>query len=255
MDTSTGAVILSDYGSVHFVGNSKGWFDYVYQRHTRIQILNKKAFDQAKVEISVYAGENGPEKAENFAGSTYNLDNGTVSETRLDKKDVFEDREDKNYIKKKFTLPAVREGSIIEYSYSITSSHVNTLPSWEFQSDDDPCLYSEYEVEIPQAMFYVVVKQGVHPYDLDKGGEGHASYLIKERNQADLSGSDQTYTATTTTTKHRWAIKNIPPLKDENYLSTPRNYVDKIGFQMAKWYDGRDYHDETNTWAKATEEL
>ncbi|HVW63095.1 MAG TPA: hypothetical protein VHC48_23755, partial [Puia sp.] len=33
---STSAIILSDYGSVHFVGNDKGWFSHVFRRHTRI---------------------------------------------------------------------------------------------------------------------------------------------------------------------------------------------------------------------------
>lgn len=255
-DTSAGAVILSDYGGVHFIGNNRGWFSYVYQQHTRILILNKKAFDLAKVNVTVYAGENGADKAENFAGSTYNLENGVVSETKLDKKDVFEDRKDKYYIEKKFTLPAVREGSIIEYTYSITSPHDN-FPGWEFQSTEYPTLYSEYEVEIPQAMFYVVVKQGVHSFDVDKGSEGHASYRIVQKNHdaGALANVDDDYTANATTTKHRWVMKNIPPLRYETYLSTPRNYIDKIQFQLEKWYDGTEYHDQTNTWAKATEEL
>ncbi|HVU54594.1 MAG TPA: DUF3857 domain-containing protein [Puia sp.] len=255
IDTSTGAVILSDYGEIHFVGNDKGWFSYVYQRHTRIQILNKKAFGLANVELTLYTNDNNAEKAENFAASTYNLDNGVVSEAKLDKKDVFEDRKDRNFIEKKFTLPAVREGSIFEYTYSITSPYDHSLPSWEFQSTEYPCLYSELEVEIPQAMFYVVVRQGVHTYDIDKGSEGHASYRIIEKERNGLVNNDETLFANANTTKHRWVMKNIPPLKDESYLSTPRNYIDKIQFQLSKWYDGEEYHDATNTWAKATEEL
>jgi hypothetical protein len=258
IDTSAGAVILSDYGAVHFVGNKSGWFSYVYQQHTRIQILNKKAFDAAKVSVLLYINSNEAEKsekAENFMGSTYNLENGVVTEAKLDKKDIFDDKKDKHVIEKKFTLPAVREGSIFEYTYTITSPYDYRLPSWRFQSTEYPTLYSEYEVEIPQALFYVVVRQGVHTYEVDKGSEGHASYLIFQKNKEDLSNSEQSYTANATTTKHRWVMKNVPPLRFENYLTTPRNYIDKIQFQLEKWYDGSEYHDQTNTWSKANEEL
>ncbi|MBN8852514.1 MAG: hypothetical protein BGO55_02050 [Sphingobacteriales bacterium 50-39] len=256
IDTSVGAVILSDYGATHFVGNKNGWFSYVYQLHTRIQILNKKAFDLAKVEVTLYTKDNDPETVDNIAAATYNLDNGVVSEVRLDKKDIFEDRKDKNHIEKKFTLPAVREGSIIEYTYTMTSPYNYNLPSWEFQSSEYPCLNSEYEVEIPQALFYVVVRQGVHPFDIDKGSEGHASYSLTEKeNVGGIISGEKTFFVNANTTKHRWVMKNIPPLKEEGYLSTPRNYLDRISFQLSKTYDGSDYHDHTNTWAKATEEL
>ncbi|HVV04346.1 MAG TPA: DUF3857 domain-containing protein [Puia sp.] len=256
IDTGVGAVILSDYGAIHFVGNKNGWFSYVYQQHTRIQILNKKAFDLANVEVSLYTKDNDPETVDNIAAATYNLDNGTVSDTRLDKKDIFEDRKDKNHIEKKFTLPAVREGSIIEYTYTKTSDYNYILPSWEFQNIEYPCLYSEYEVEIPQALFYVVVRQGVHPFDIDKGSEGHATYNIIEKDRiGGIVNDEKTYLVNATTVRHRWVMKNILPLKVESYLSTPRNYLDQISFQLSKTYNGSEYRDYTNTWAKATEEL
>ena len=166
---SSGAIILSDYGSVHFIGNNKGWFSHVYQRHTRIRILDKKAFHLATVELRLFARNDDAEKADNITAASYNFENGAVAETRLDKKDIFEDRKDKNHISLRFTLPAVKEGSIIEYSYTITSDYNFNLPDWEFQSINYPCLSSEYEVEIPQTLFYVVVRQGIHSFAIDKG--------------------------------------------------------------------------------------
>jgi hypothetical protein len=57
------------------------------------------------------------------------------------------------------------------------------------------------------------------------------------------------------TINHRWVMKDIPAFHEERYLSTPRNYIDKIDFQLSKTYDGQDYHDVMNNWAKATEDL
>ena len=88
---SSGAVILADIGDIHFVGNERSWFSYVFQRHTRIKILNKKAFDLATVRISLYRPLEDPEKLDKVVASTYNLENGQVTEVRLDKKDIFED--------------------------------------------------------------------------------------------------------------------------------------------------------------------
>jgi hypothetical protein len=41
----------------------------------------------------------------------------------------------------------------------------------------------------------------------------------------------------------------------ENYLTTPRNYVDRISFQLEKTYNGRDMEDYMNSWKRANEEL
>ena len=57
------------------------------------------------------------------AASTYNLENGQVSATQLDKQDIYTTRTDRRHSEKKFTLPAVKEGSIIEYTYTITSDY------------------------------------------------------------------------------------------------------------------------------------
>src|ERR1700744_2990036 len=97
IDSNTSAVILSDIGSVHFIGNNHSWFSYVYKRQTRIKILNKKAFESlATVIIHLYKSGDNAEKVDNLLASTYNLENGQVVETKLDKNDVFEDRLDKN---------------------------------------------------------------------------------------------------------------------------------------------------------------
>ena len=254
IDSNTNAVILSDIGSVHFVGNKNSWFSYVFKRQTRIKILNKKAFGLATVRMQLYAGNDDVEKVDNLAGSTFNQENGQVTETKLDKKDIFEERQNKYFIEKKFTMPAVREGSIIEYTYTITSPYDERLPHWEFQSKANPCLWSEYEVIIPQALFYVFVRQGVHPFDTDKGSEGNANYTLSTKPgfMGDPAG---TMTVSARTVNHRWAMKDIPAFHVEHYLTSPNNYIDKIDFQLSKTYNGAEFHDYMNSWAQATEDL
>lgn len=257
IDSNTNAVILSDIGSVHFVGNDHSWFSYVYKRQTRIKILNKKAFgDLATVILHLYKQDDDAEKVDNLLASTYNLENGQVVETKLDKNDVFEDRLNKYWVLKKFTLPAVKEGSVIEYTYTITSTHNFYLPSWEFQWQDYPCLWSEHEVKIPQALFYVLVRQGVHAYAIDKGSEGHENYKVTRRpDGSSLSNESKEMFFSANTTVHHWAMKDIPAFREEQYLSAPANYLDKIDFQLAKTYNGEEFRDVNSSWKEATQEL
>jgi hypothetical protein len=245
---SSGAVILADIGEIGFVGNDHNWFSNVFRRHTRIKILNKKAFDLATVRIPLYQPSEGPEKLDKVVASTYNLENGQVTEIKLDKKDIFEDRNRKEHTEMSFTLPGVKDGSIIDYSYTVISPYDAVLPTWQFQSVQFPSLWSEVMVEIPQALFYIVVKQGVHPYAVDRGSEEGKSYHM-----TDGHGAGTTVDARVT--KHHWVMKDIPAFKVEGYLFCPESYVDKIDFQLAKTYDGEEYHDYYNSWAQATEQL
>jgi hypothetical protein len=257
IDSNANAVVLSDVGSVHFIGNSHSWFSYVYQRQTRIKILNKKAIgDMATVVIPLYREGENAEIVDKIAASTYNLENGQVVVTKLEKADLFENRLDKNRFEEKFTLPGVKEGAIIEYTYTITSDYDFDLPSWEFQREEYPCLWSEYQVDIPQALFYIMVRQGFHPYVIDKGSEGRGNYRLTTKPEAgNLTGQGNELEVSANTVRHHWAMKDIPAFHEELYLSTPANYLDKIDFQLAKTYDGQDYHDVKNSWKQATQEL
>jgi len=251
----TGAIILSDVGTINFVGNKIGWFSHVYQRHTRIKILSKSALDLATVAVEFYAANENPEKLTDVRASAFNLENGQVTETKLESKDIFQERVNKQYSKTKFSIPGVKEGSIIEYSYKLTSPY-DELPSWEFQWEDYPCLHSDLQVEIPQTMLYVLVRQGVHPYAVDKGGEGRINYLVTRKTEAGLGGTDQsTMTVGANTIKHEWAMNDVPAFGTERFLTTADNYIDKISFQLSGWNGGEEIHPTTNTWAKATEEL
>src|ERR1700730_15834346 len=125
IDSNSTAVNLAEVGSIHFVGNEDGWFSSVLQIHERIKILNKKAFDQlATARIGLGRNENDAEKVDKLVASTYNLENGQVVEVKLDKKDIFQDKVNKEYTEVRFTLPAIHEGSIIDYSYTVTSKFI-----------------------------------------------------------------------------------------------------------------------------------
>ncbi len=255
IDSNSSAVIIADVGNTSFIGNKNGWVSYVYKRRTRIKIIDKRAFDAATVRVALYKDGDDEEKLDNIEGGTYNLENGKIIETRLEKKDIFKDKKDKNIVEEKFTMPAVTEGSIIEYSYTLTSDFDFNLPHWEFQNIKYPSLWSEYEVSIPSLLTYIFLKQGPHPFYIDKTTEGHQNYLLSEKHTGDLLTNEQNFTVNANIIKRRWVMKDVPDFDVENYIFTPDNYIDKIEFQLSKIYNGESTRDVLNNWNKATEEL
>jgi len=255
IDSNTNAIIIADAGVTTFKGNNQGWVSYVFKRRTRIMIINKKAFDLATVKIHLYTQDDDKEKMEGLSATTYNLENGAVVPVKMEKNDLYTDKIDKNRLEQKFTLPAVKENSIIEYSYTINSDFYFNIPEWEFQNAQYPCLWSEYEVTIPSLVGYVFTKRGVHPFFIDKASDGHDNYSLRRRKSEGLVNNEESITVSANTVKHRWAMKDIPAFYVENYLYAPENYIDKIDFQLAQTYDGQDTHPVKNSWTKFTQDM
>jgi hypothetical protein len=255
-DTSYGAVIIADVGNSSFEGNTKGWFTLVYRHQRRIKIINKKGFDLASVEIPLYIStkSNSEEKLDALKASTYNLENGVVVETKLGKDAVFKDNQDKNHIVKKFTMPAIKEGSIIEYSYTINSDFLFNLQPWTFQGAY-PRVWSEYELDLPNFFEYVFLAQGYNTFDIRTTKTRYATYSVIDDNN-DPTGRSQTYSIPSTNSINRWVIKNVPALKEEKFTTSLDNHISKIEFQMsAQQFPGSPRRDIMGTWATVAEDL
>ncbi len=258
VDANSSAVIIADVGDTKFEGNNKGWFMYVYKRQTRIKILDKKAYDLATVKILLYRNENGQEKVDHLDAVTYNIENGKVSATNLASEDVFDEKVDKNHLYKKFSMPGVKAGSIIEYTYTIKSDFEFNLPSWEFQNERCPTLWSEYHLILPALLSYMSFFQGYHKFYINEKSEGRRNYLVRRPRKAviyAMADDDEKLTVSSTTTTYRWVKKDLPAFGVENYIASAANYIDKISLQLYKTYDGENYHDVINTWQKVTEQL
>src|SRR6187399_3592937 len=163
VDSNAAAVVIADIGTSTITGNSKGWFSIEFKHFKRIHILKKSSYEIADVQIPLYTNGRSEEELQGLKAYTYNLENGKVVETKLEKSGVFQDKLSKNQLVKKFTFPGIKEGAIIEYEYTIHSDFIFNLQPWEFQGSY-PRLWSEYNVSIPEFLYYVFLSQG-NQYD------------------------------------------------------------------------------------------
>lgn len=230
VDSSADAVFLYDIGSAGYEGNSKGFFDVVCKRHTRIRLLHKNAFDLATFSIDLYSKYSKEERLVDLDAATYNLEDGKVVVTKLDKSDLFKDK-NKNYTTQKFTFPNVKEGSIIEYSYTVSSPYFQDIPAWYYQGQY-PRLFSQYEVVIPEIFDFVFVKQGYHPYCIDTALISQQSYNLLIPGSNDLQ-APTSVSWRGNTINSVWAMKDVPALKDESFTTTLANHVARISFQLS----------------------
>jgi hypothetical protein len=262
VDTSNGAVIIADVGKSYFEGNSKGWFSLVFEHKRRVRIIDKKGFDLASVSIPLYFSKNGEseERLESLKGITYNLEDGKVVESKLDKDNVFKEKSDDFHNVKKFTMPAVREGSIIEYSYIIRSDYLFNLQPWVFQ-DEYPRAWSEYQVTIPAFFKYVVLNQGYFPFHIKSNEEYQGHYTVRQQNNGVVEGTgfskrDDIYEIPTSNKISKWVIKDVPAMKEEKFTSSVRNHLTRVEFQLAAYnFPGAPYKPVMGSWETLSMEL
>jgi hypothetical protein len=251
-DSGAAAVVLCDYGRSRLEGYAAG-FRVVFDRVTRIKILTKAGYDHATVEIPLYHRENDQEKVSNLRGFTYSAVNGAVHKTRLETSGVFLEKRTATQNVQKFSLPNVHEGSIIEYSYTLSSDFLFNFQDWSFQWDI-PVRWSEYRVSIPVFYKYKIIYQGVmEALAVNTASVGSTSLRVDEKVpiSAGLMAGHTTgsLSISAPTEEHRWVMKALPALRPEAYITTASDYVPRLDFELAgeQWPD-KPYHDLTGNW-------
>lgn len=218
-DKSAEAVVISDDGLSYF-SRINDYFEIIYERTTRIKILNEAGLKYANVEIPFYGEGDIYENVYEVEGCTYNFENGVFSRTNLDLSTCHNEKLNKYWNNKKFAMPNVKVGSIIEYRYSISSEYLFKLRNWEFQWKI-PVLNSRYITKMIPFYQYTWLLQGASKFDSQK------SYTDPgmERQFGNTKFQDMDY---------EFVMKNLPGFKDEEFISSDDDYIIKLNFQLSK---------------------
>lgn len=220
-DPDAEAVMLYDIGSSYFLQSNDGYTLY-FERRMKIKVLNKSGFKHTEFEIPFYIKGNVEEQVEELEGNTYNYENNAVRKTPLDMKSVFEQKINERWKVKKFAMPDVKEGSVIELKYKISSPYFFNFRSWAFQHKI-PVVYSQYITKMIPFYEYTFLLQGANKFDSnlsyeDRGLESHFGSITYH---------DMIY---------EYVMKDIPAFKDEAFITSMDDYVIKLDFQLAAFH-------------------
>lgn len=235
-DPSAPAVVLFDKGRVsHRFVESRG-FVLEYERHTRIKIFSKEATNLADVAIFHFSSQ----KINDLKASSYNLENGKIVESNIGKDNVFEEKLTRSRMVQKITIPAVREGSVIEYRYTITDDGGVGIQDWLFQREDIPTIWSEYEASVPTFIQFRKMSQGWEPFTLveenTKNDHVNINYTTRSDGYVTTTKSNTARVEYTCNNLH-FIQENLPALKPEAFVHSVRDYLSRISFDVQAVYD------------------
>ncbi len=225
LDTTANAVVLMDLASTIFLTKldesaRKKQRIVSTTYYKKIKFFNSEEFENnATIKIQLNNSDLEKETVVDIRAVTSN----NLEKTYLNKDNIYEERINDNLREVKFTMPNLKEGSIIELEYTIESPFTFHLPSWIFQSNI-PVKLSQYTASIP------------------------GNYVFNRK----LNGNLKLKTNSSTVKKNCFVISNferasscevinysmedIPAFKEEKeFMTSKSNYISKIIFELAEF--------------------
>jgi len=206
-DSSANAAYLYKYRYTYIQNES-----LVTEIYHKIKIYNKDGLDFATKRIKLYKSNSADERVSGLKANTYNLVNGKIEINKISKASIFRTEYHKRQDHYTFTMPNVKEGSIIEYKYKIYSPFFTNIDEYKFQhSIPVKKLYSKlytpafFRFKKKVKGFLPVIPKRDHKRDARIGVEVN----ITEYNMSD-----------------------IPALEDELYVDNIENYRSGVEYEL-----------------------
>ena len=209
-DTTASAVVLLIMGS-HVTVNA-GTPMINIERHTRIKILKKEGTRLGKrINFDIPRGAVKRRKSSDLRPRLITGKVVKVVETKMGKGAYLKEKFNRSWNRQKFTIPNVKVGSVIEYTYKKSSEFIANFPNWSFQKKI-PTRYSEYWAMFPKIFKFQQYMQGYVPI---------TTYEVNE----------QMYFGENVVA-HHWISKNVPAFSEEEYMTTEDDFISQINFAL-----------------------
>ncbi len=221
-DKNAGAMVLFSEGESLFKLDLNAMANPVFTQteyHVRIKIFNKEGFDQANVKIRYRISSDVSIK--HFSAQTYNLDGGgNIVVTKVEKNSIYDKKINTRYTERVFVFPDVKEGSVLEYKYTLDGSAIS---NWYFQKPV-PVKLSRFITSLPPELVVAAAPNVNLP--MQKG-----------------TGTDNNNNV------NWYEMRDIPALKDEPFMSCANDYLQRIETNLvAVDFPGRPRISLTEMW-------
>ena len=233
-DSSAVATILFKKGETRFEYINDEGFTMVTKVQTRIKIYKKEGYEWANQKVRYYLSSKFNENVDFSDAATYNLVDGKIEKTKLKSDGQFDENINKYFGQKKITMPNVKEGSVIEFEYTIKSLNVGSIRDWDFQTII-PVNHSEYNTYIPEYFVYNSNLKGfVSPKITVEKSQKSIVMVSKERSgtrvaKTTFSSDKIDYQEIKTT----YLSENLPAMKEEAYVNNIDNYTASLAQELS----------------------
>jgi len=264
-DTTAEAIILYDEGSSYFTYDSEKGFMLTHERFVRIKILKQSGVDWGNFSIALYSYNTNREEISTPKGTTFNLENEKIVKSELKKDAIFRERQNKYYETIRLSMPSVKVGSVIDLKYSIRTDLIWNLRAWKFQYTI-PVKWSQYHVTYPEYFAYNQSTMGYHPLlyvKKDRKSET-INYTTREAfgnaglNARSGGGQSTNHSIQYQANVFDYAVKDVPAMKTEPYLTTLDNFTTQVKFELANTnftQVGGTFKNYTTSWMDVAKQL
>ena len=243
-DTSANAIVVYEDCDIYYDWSiSKNDFQRVTDYVVRLKVLRQAGVDYvANNSIAFIQGSisDATEQITGFQAFTYNLENGKVVKTKLEKQYVNIENVTQYYKRQKFAMPAVKVGSVVEYKYTLSSPFYSNSLYYKFQRSI-PVLFSKFAITIPE---YFIFNKETKGYETIKTEPSKKVNLNFNTQGANLQCIGETTTA---------YVSDLKALKNEDYVWNINDFLTGIKFELMRVSIntgmGRPYYkDYSQTW-------
>ena len=173
---------------------------------------------------------------ENFSRlqvTTYNMENGAVVPTKMNKKDVIRSQYTDNVTKYAYAAPNVKVGSVIEIYYEYESTQYFFIPDYYFQLSV-PVNLNEYTIGLPNWLTTNRMQRGCGAIQSERTTE----------NGADLG----TYYPGNKLVVDSYRAIDMPAMKKETFCYCPSQYRTAVSYDVTALTLPGAYVDYSRTW-------
>ncbi len=237
LDSSASATYLYKYRRTYFEYKQEKGFELVTEIQERIKIYNKEGFEYATKKVYLHKNGSDEEQLNSLKAYTYNLQDGKIEETKLEKNGTFDTEQSKYRNETKFTMPDIKEGSIIEYKYKVSSPFYWSVDDFVFQHEI-PVKKIEASFQAPEYFMFKVNTKGffpIHPKNETKSG--FITLNNKTRTGTDGRSATQTNFSSTkidfTENISIYNLDNVLALKEEPFVNNINNYRSTVQYELS----------------------
>ncbi len=258
LDSSANAAVLYESKKIHYVYNqSEKWFQLETEVFRRIKLYNKQGFIHGTDRTYLYKNNVSEEVVSGLKGVTYNLENNKIVKTKLKKDGVFKNEFSEDYNQHQFTMPVLKEGSVIEYSYKIVSPFVYNIDRIYLQ-ERIPIKKLAVKIEFPEYFNFKKFTTGYLPINLKETfSNGDFVYMPDPKTPDMLK---QGLGVTGKRTKRKQSIidykinvntilsSDVPAFNIEAYSGNAKNYISSIVYELQYTKFGDNIKNYATTW-------